>query len=109
MIKLLRGQTEEVEDDGVKLTISVITSAQQAKLMDLSGDQTIEGQMKVVAYYLRNCIDFIEIDGQEYDTDTLIKSADLSDAETIKVMLKIRKMSDEVAFVSTAQVKKRKA
>ena len=109
MIKLLRGQSEEIEKDGVKLTLSVISTAQQARLMDLSADQSIDGQMKVVAYYLRNCIESIEIGGKEYDTAVLIESADLSDKETIKVMICIRKMCDELAFVNTAQVKKPKA
>ena len=119
MIKLLRGQAEGIEREGVKLTLSVISTAQQARLMDLSGDNSINGQMKVTAYYLRNCIEptkvgtvekrVIEIGGEEYDTAVLIESADLSDKETIKVMLCIRKMCDELAFVNTEQVKKPKA
>ena len=108
MIKLLRGQTEEVENDGVKLSMKVISSAQQARLMDLSGDRSVEGDMKVVTYYLRNCIESIEIGGKEYDTNVLIECADLSDESTVKTMLNIRKMCDGLAFVGVEQVKKPK-
>ena len=109
MIKLLRGQTEEIESEGVKLSLKVISSGQQAKLMDLSGDQSVEGQLKVTTYYLRNCIESIEIGGKEYDTEVLIECADMSDEETVKTMLNIRKMCDGLAFVGVAQVKKPKA
>ena len=109
MIKLLRGQTEEIENDGVKISMRVISSAQQARIMDLAGDASIEGDMKVVAYYLRNCIESIEIGDKKYDTDVLIECADLSDEDTVKTMLNIRKMCDGLTFVGTEQVKKPKA
>lgn len=105
-MKLLRGQAEAVESDTIKMSVGVVSMSMQAKIMDLSVDTTIEGNLKLVAYCLRNCVESIEIDGADYDPKALADGADISDNDTLKAMMEVGQLCVESIFVSGKDEKK---
>lgn len=105
-MKLLKGQTETIERDGIKLEVKVIDTATQAVISDLSMSSSIEGRIKMIGYMLRNVVESVSIGGVEYAPLDLATKADISDAETLGAMLNIGGMVISVAFPSGEEEKK---
>ena len=105
-MKLLLGQEEHIEDGGIVLDIAVVNTATQARMSDLSLDNTIEGRIKLVGYMLRNVITAVTVDGVNYVPIELATKADISDPATLRTFMKIGAMVIKVSFPSAAQVKK---
>ncbi len=105
-MKLLKGQVETIERDGIKLEVRVIDTATQAIISDLSLNNSIEGRIRMVGYMLRNVIETITHKGVVYDPKYLASNADISDSDTLSSILNIGGMVISVAFPSSEEEKK---
>lgn len=105
-MKLLKGQSETIERDGIKVEVKVIDTATQAVLSDLSIASSIEGRIRMIGYMLKNVIESVEIDGTKFDPKELAAKADISDADTLTAMLNIGGMVIQSAFPSSVEEKK---
>lgn len=105
-MKLLKGQTEVIETENLKISVKVIDTATQAAISDLASDSTIQGRIKMVGFILRNVVSDIEIDGTKYDPKELSAKADISDTETLITMLSIGSEVIKVCFPSGESEKK---
>ena len=105
-MKLLKGQTEIVEDDGIKISVKVIDTATQAAITDMSAVPSIEGRIRMIGYMLRNIIESVEIKGEKYTPNDLATKADISDDDTLTTFLKIGNMVMGVVYPSSAEEKK---
>jgi hypothetical protein len=105
-MKLLKGQTERVEKDGIAVDVKVITTAMQARLSEMSIDSSMSGRVKMIGFILNNCVESVEVDGSTYDPRELAEKADISDKGTLEAMLKISAMVANVAFPTAEEAKK---
>jgi len=105
-MKLLNGQVETVTDGDISVSVSVISTAKQARLMDLALIKGAEGRICFVNYLLRECIDSISISGEDFDPVELSEKADISDQETLKALLKIGEIAEGVVFPAPDTEKK---
>lgn len=110
-IRLLRGEATpcEAEYQGCKITFEakVISSAQQARLMDLASRAiTLAGTHAYAAEVLRTAVQGLVIGGQEVDPVELAERADLSDPDTLGTIAAIVGAADKVLFAGGDEVKK---
>ena len=105
-MKLLKGQVDVVERDGIKIEVKVIDTATQAVLSDLSMSNSIEGRIRMIGYMLKNIIQSVEIEGAKFDPKELAAKADISDPDTLTAMLNIGGMVIKSAFPSQDEEKK---
>lgn len=105
-MKLLRGQSQIVEDGKVKLSVGVIDMVTQATIATMALDTSLQGRIKLVAFMLRSCVNSVEIDGVEYEPSKIASNADISDEGTRATVLKIATMIVGVAFPSGEDEKK---
>jgi len=105
-MKLLLGQEEVVEKNGIKLSVKVIDTTTQAKLSDLSIGSSIEARIKMIGFMLKNVITEVEIDGQKFEPMDIATKADISDPKTLQSIMEIGAMVIGVAFPSQDEVKK---
>ena len=111
MFRLLRDQVEhaEIEVDGIKVEfdVKVISTSEQARLMDLAGlPATIENRSKYWQQVLISCIDNLVIGGQSVDAVELATRGDLGHKQTIKIMREIASKAEDYIFVTEEEVKK---
>jgi hypothetical protein len=106
IMKLLLDERIERTDGEIKLTIKPVTTSQQARLIDLGGISGTTARIALTHYCLKNCIEKIAINNAEFDPSKLSDRADLSDHETLLVMIKIGQMVCDVAFPEAEDVKK---
>lgn len=99
-MKLLKGQTETAEKDGVKVEVKVIDTATQAILSELSTRDSLEGRIKMIGWMLRNVIDAVEIDGEKFNPKDIADRADISDKETMSSLMTIAALVIKVSFPS---------
>lgn len=105
-MKLLKGQTELVEKDGIKLGVKVIDTVMQATIATMSVTGGLDGSIKLSGYILCNCLDSIEVDGVSYSQDDLTTKADISDTKTRQTLLAMNRMVIGVAFPTADDEKK---
>ena len=105
-MKFLKGQTEVVERDNIKLGLKVMDTTMQAEITEMSRGEKINDKIKMVGYMLTNCISTVSIDGIEYNPEYLRRSADISDLDTLRIMMKISGMVIDAAYSSVEDVKK---
>lgn len=105
-MKLLKGQTETIEQDGVKIVTKVVDTATQAVISDLSMSETIEGRVRMIGYMLRNVIESVSINGTNYAPLDLATKADISDNDTFSALLNIGTMALGAIFPSGEDKKK---
>jgi len=105
-MKLLKGQVSTVEKDGIKLTVKVIDTATQAIISDLSVGAGIEARIKMISYILKNIIESVEVNGEQFDPKDIATKADISDTETLNTVLNIGGMAMSSVFPSGDEEKK---
>lgn len=105
-MKLLKGEKIEMTNGEVSLSMSPITTMQQARIVNLGSRQGIEVRMELSTWALKNCIDKITVSGTGFDPRSLADNADLSSEETMAVMVKIGNMVCSAAFPTEEDVKK---
>jgi hydrogenase maturation factor HypE len=113
-MKLLRGEVETIEQDGIKLVVKVIDGVEHAKISQLNTVNDADDVIYRISYYIRNVLESIEIDGQVYSADdlTYIKNGEIkckvdnSDEQTRKHFLNIGNMVNKVIFARDEDVKK---
>lgn len=105
-MKFLKDERIEREDGEIKLTIKPVSTSQQARLIDLEANTSLSGRVARTQYCLKNTIDSISINGVEYEPLKLADHADLSDADTIAVFVKLGRLASDAAFAEVEDVKK---
>jgi len=105
-MRFLRGQSETLTDDEITVVIKVISTAQQARLSDLAGDTSISGRISMIGYILNNCIESLAIDGESIDPVTVATSADISDKDTLEMVMRIGALAVGGIFPTKEAVKK---
>jgi len=104
MIKLLLGQEQrckiEAEGTQIEFSVPVITTAQQARLLDLAQDAAsgIEGMYRYMAEVLRIGVRDLRIGGQEVDASELAERADLSHRQTLAIVQAIVREAERHLF-----------
>ena len=111
MFKLLKGEVEhvKVEFKGTEIAfdIKVITTAEQARLMDLGRTpRTVENIHRYWKAVLEICVDNLRIGNQAVDAADLAKRADLSHETTVELLRTIVETVEEKAFASEEEAKK---
>jgi len=104
-IKLLRGQEETAERNGVKVTIKVVDMATQAAISDLSIKEGFENNVRLLGFMLRNVITDVEVDGDKYSPSDLL-SANIADAATLKSIMNILTLALNMIFPPMEEVEK---
>ena len=106
-MKLLSKVAPKIEEDGVSIQMPRVTKMMQANLIDLSlKADDIVSKIALIDYVCNNCIESITIEGDKYDPAELAESADISDDETLMVLMKVASMVVGAAFLSEDDVKK---
>jgi len=105
-MKLLKGQSELVEKDGIRIDVKVMDTVMQATIASMSVVGGLDGAIKLSGYILRNCVDSISIDGVDYDPNVLTTKADISDAKTRQTLLSMNRLVIGVAFPTADEEKK---
>ena len=105
-MKLLKGQSETVEDGNIKLEVGVIDTTTQAILRDLSRVTSEEGRIRMIAWMLRTFITKVEIDGKEYKPDDVASKFDINDTDTMTAIMTIGVMAFKAALPSEEVEKK---
>ena len=113
-MKLLKGEVQTVEEDGIKLGLKVIDTVMQATITAMTFDVVdgkaravgLDGLIKRTGYILRNCIESVEIGGVSYTPSDLAVKADISDHDTLKAMINIGRMVYDAALPDSEELKK---
>lgn len=109
-IKLLRDEVETVEDDGIKLTVKVITTSQQARVLDLNSRcYDAEGKCNLFAYILNNCIEAVKIDGTKYNPVELAEIYNVADDSTFNTFKQISDMAMRTMGIKVVDAAKKDA
>jgi len=105
-MKLLNDERINLEDGEVKLTMRPVTTSQQARLGDLNLQSGIEARIDLAKYCLTTCIEKISISGATYDPLQMAEKADLSDKDTMAMMVKLGQMVTIASFAIGEDLKK---
>jgi len=111
-IKLLLEQEQQVsiETEGtqIEFAVPVITTAQQARLLDLAqgAGASIEGMYRYMAEVLRIGVRDLRIGGQEVDAKELADRADLSHRQTLVIVQAIVREAEQHLFAGEEHAKK---
>ena len=106
IMKFLNDQRITREDGNVTLTIKPVTTSQQARLLELGSLAGTGARIELTRYCLKNCIEKISIGGSSLDAQQVADGADLSDQDTLLVMIKIGGMVCAAAFPDGEETKK---
>ncbi len=87
----LEKSLKDTESYEISFDLSVITTSQQAVITDLSMTESVEGRVKLTGYVLKNFVSNLVIDGTDYDPQMLCKMANISDPDTLSILLDIGK------------------
>lgn len=109
-LRLLRGEATpcHTEVDGVPIAFEVeaISTAQQARLIDLASTATdAAGRARYIAAVLRMAVRELTIDGQTVDAGELADRADLSHPDTFRVLAAIVEEADKVLYPGAVEGK----
>lgn len=105
-MKLLNDERINLEDGEVKLAMRPVTTSQQARLAELAVRVGITARIEQASYCLKSCIEKISVAGVDYDPVKLADGADISDDDTLAVMLKLGRMVADSAFARDEDLKK---
>lgn len=93
-LKLLRDEVETVDEDGLKIGVKVISTSQQARVLDLySRAYDAEGKAALFAFILNHCLASVSIDGTKYVPAELAETANIADDETFTTLKQISDMA----------------
>ena len=117
MIKLLRGESEQVDvkekiggvEVEISFRISVVSSSMQARLLDLAKFAfSDEGKQKYFSCQFKNCLDgdVITVSGKDICASELADRADLSHYDTMQIIGLVSGRIDKFIFVQDEEVKK---
>jgi len=103
VIRLLKGEATPIETEAagtqIKYEVKVISTADQARLLDLAQRvNTIEGMHAYKAAVLRTCVQGLVIGGQSVDAGDLADRADLSHQQTLEIVQRIVAEAERVLF-----------
>ena len=80
---------ETTEDGKVSIKIDQLSTSLQGKVLSMSGNRTLEGQIEAVQYLLLNHVTEVIIDGESYGPKEVALNSDLSDNDTLTTVIKI--------------------
>ena len=106
IMKFLKDERIEREDGEVKLTLKMITTGQQARVIDLGALGGVANRVALTQYCLKNLIETISIGGEDIAPARLAEHADLSDLDTRLVMIKIGQVVCDAILPEADDVKK---
>lgn len=105
-MKLLKGQTEIVKSEHFEVEVDVITTAMQATLAAMSREQGIDARQRQISYALKNCVKTLTVDGVPVNPADVADKSDISDTETLDLLLKLGQAVIGVAFPTAEELKK---
>jgi len=106
-MKLLKGHTETVSEDGVTIGVKTITKSMQVRVIDLhTSFSTAQGKDEFLSYILKNCIDTLEVNGESFNPTEVADMADMSDTDTVEQLYNIAAMVMGVLFPTEGDEKK---
>lgn len=105
-MKFLKDERIEREDGEVKLTIKPVTTSQQARVIDMGALSGVSNRIALTNYCLKNIIEKISVSGEDIDPIKLAEHADLSDKDTMAVMIKIGQVTCDIVLPDGDTVKK---
>lgn len=105
-MKLLNDERINLEEGELKITMRPVTTSQQARLVDLASQSGISARVELAGYCLKSCIEKISVSDISFEPAKLASSADISDHDTLAVMLKIGELVTNAAFAQEADLKK---
>ena len=93
-IKLLRGQSETVEKDGIKLVVKVVSTAEQARVLDRNSRSfDVQGRCALFSYLFSNCLESIIVEDDTYVPEDLANNYNIADDDTFETLEKIARMT----------------
>lgn len=105
-MKLLNDERIAREDGEIRLTLIPVTTSQQARLIELGALSGVASRIALTHWCLKNCIETLSVNGEDIAPAQLAEHADLSDNDTLLVMLKIGSVVCAAAFPSQDDIKK---
>ena len=115
MLKLLRGEVQEVERGNVKMTVRVVDTVLQSAISGMLVKRSAEAHAELTMYMLRHCIEKLSVGGVDYDPVDLATSPDgksktgkmdMTDEATRTFFFAISGMVNTVIFSSNEEEKK---
>ncbi|MDX8383706.1 MAG: hypothetical protein R8M45_06465 [Ghiorsea sp.] len=88
-MKFLQDKADILADGDVSIKTNPITVKVQAAIMSRAVEGTMEGQIGLADYLLRNVITAVTVSGTEYDPVRIADSANLTDDDTLKVLIQL--------------------
>ena len=105
-MRLLNDERIHLEDAEVKLTMRPVTTSQQARLVDMASQSGISARIELAGYCLKSCIEKISISDVIYNPIKLAESANIADADTLAILIKLGEMVTDAAFAKAEDLKK---
>ena len=97
--------TETSEDGNISITIGQQNTSIQAKVLAMSVNRTLDGQIAQINYILANAATKVKINGKEYKPMDLVGKPDLRDQDTLKTMVILLGLSLDAIVLSDEEVK----
>lgn len=102
-LRLLKGEATPVKTQAagaeIEFEVQVITTAQQARLLDLAQRaDSVEGMHRYMAEVLRSCVQGLRVGGTAIDAAELAERADLSHRDTLAIVQAIVAEAERVIF-----------
>lgn len=105
-MKLLKDERIELNDGEVSIVMVPITTSQQSRLIELGAKKGFSPRIELTQWCLKNCVEKITVSGAEFKPRQLAEFADLSNHDTMAVMIKVGYMICNAAFPSGDDIKK---
>ncbi|MCK4787244.1 MAG: hypothetical protein KAV87_26025 [Desulfobacteraceae bacterium] len=97
--------TKKTDDGNISITIGQQNTSLQAKVIAMSANQTLDGQVAQLNYILANSATKVVINGKEYKPMDLVGKPDLRDQDTLKIMVILLGLSLDAIALSDEEVK----
>jgi hypothetical protein len=105
-MKFLLDERIERQDGEIRLTIKPVTTSLQVRVIDMAAMAGMANRIALSHFCLKNIIEKISVNGEDMDPARLAEHADLSDHDTLMVMIKIGQVVCDAALPAAADIKK---
>ena len=97
--------TRTSENGKISITVGQLDTSLQAKVLAMSANQTLDGQIDQITFVLANVATRVVINGTEYKPLDLVGKPDLRDKDTLTTMIILLGLALDAIALSEEEVK----
>jgi len=105
-MKLLKGQVETVEGDGITIEVEAVSMIAQGEISDFEARMTLTGKIKAFSYMLRTVVKSISLNGEVLDKNVIANQMDLTNDDNFKFFEAAYDLIKQVTHPSEYELKK---